>query len=125
MRTRIMNQLQAAALTEGYRWWKKLFSEQGRAQLEKLVLAPWASRRRKELLKQLDQLDPKLRSELQQSSKKPINGQRDVVEKRRVNLLDATVRYIEPNNDAFLNYSSRQALAVVLYLAVVYCGALA
>jgi hypothetical protein len=50
MRTRIMNQLQAVAMNEGYRWKKKLFSEQGRTQLEKLSLAPWASRRRKELL---------------------------------------------------------------------------
>ena len=30
MRTRIMNQLQALAMNEGYRWKKKLFSEQGR-----------------------------------------------------------------------------------------------
>jgi hypothetical protein len=33
-------------MNEGYRWKKKLFSEQGRALLEKLSLAPWASRRR-------------------------------------------------------------------------------
>jgi transposase len=58
MRTRIMNQLQALARNEGYRWKKKLFSEQGRAQLEKLVLAPWASRRRQELLELLDRLHP-------------------------------------------------------------------
>src|SRR4249920_1926537 len=58
MRTRIMNQLQALAMNEGYRWKKKLFSEQGRAQLEKLVLAPWASRRRKELLELIDRLNP-------------------------------------------------------------------
>src|SRR6478735_2171887 len=60
MRTRIMNQLQALAMNEGYRWKKKLFSEQGRALLEQLSLAPWASRRRKELLELLDQLDPKI-----------------------------------------------------------------
>src|SRR6267154_338291 len=60
MRTRIMNQLQALAMNEGYRWKKKLFSEKGRALLEKLSLAPWASRRRKELLELLDQLDPKI-----------------------------------------------------------------
>src|SRR6202163_2285752 len=60
MRTRIMNQLQAVAMNEGQRWKKKLFSAQGRAQLEKLQLAPWASRRRKELLELLDQLDPKI-----------------------------------------------------------------
>jgi len=60
MRTRIMNQLQAVAMNEGYRWKKKLFGQQGRALLEKLALAPWASRRRKELLELLDQLDPKI-----------------------------------------------------------------
>src|ERR1700694_940481 len=58
MRTRIMNQLQAVAMNEGYRWKKKLFSEQGRAQLEKLTLAPWASRRRQQLLELLDRLNP-------------------------------------------------------------------
>src|ERR1700687_2308389 len=60
MRTRIMNQLQAVAMNEGYRWKKKLFSQTGRALLEKLSLAPWANRRRKELLGLLDQLDPKI-----------------------------------------------------------------
>src|SRR5580704_19781144 len=35
MRRRIMNQLQALAMNEGKRWQKKLWSEQGRAQLEK------------------------------------------------------------------------------------------
>ena len=44
MRTRIMNQLQALAMNEGQRWKSKLWSEQGRAELEKLALAPWASR---------------------------------------------------------------------------------
>jgi transposase len=45
-------------MNEGYRWKKKLFSEQGRAQLEKLALAPWASRRRQELLELLDRMNP-------------------------------------------------------------------
>ena len=53
-----MNQLQALAMNEGYRWKKKLFSEQGRAQLEKLALAPWASRRRRDLLELLDRMNP-------------------------------------------------------------------
>src|SRR6266851_2385467 len=57
MRTRIRNQLQALAMNEGYRWKKKLFSEHGRAQLEKLTLAPWASRRRQELLELLDRMN--------------------------------------------------------------------
>jgi hypothetical protein len=37
MRTRIMNQLQALAMNEGRRWKSKLWSEQGRAELEKLA----------------------------------------------------------------------------------------
>jgi len=60
MRTRIMNQLQALAMNEGKRWKKKLWSAAGRAELEKLPLAPWASRRRKELLELLDRLAPSI-----------------------------------------------------------------
>jgi transposase len=58
MRTRIMNQLQALAMNEGQRWKSKLWSKQGRTELEKLALAPWASRRRRELLELLDRLNP-------------------------------------------------------------------
>src|SRR3979490_1276046 len=58
MRTRIMNQLQALAMNEGRRWKSKLWSEPGRAELEKLALAPWASRRRQELLELLDRMNP-------------------------------------------------------------------
>jgi hypothetical protein len=58
MRTRIMNQLQALAMNEGRRWKAKLWSEQGRAELEKLALAHWASQRRKELLELLDRINP-------------------------------------------------------------------
>src|SRR6202142_4527778 len=58
MRTRIMNQLQALAMNEGRRWKTRLWSAQGRAELEQLALAPWADRRRKELLGLLDRLDP-------------------------------------------------------------------
>jgi transposase len=50
MRTRIMNQLQALAMNEGKHWKKKLWSEPGRAEFEKLSLAFRASRRRQELL---------------------------------------------------------------------------
>jgi hypothetical protein len=52
------HQLHALAMNEGYRWKKKLFSEQGRVLLEKLPLAPWASRRRQGLLELLDRLNP-------------------------------------------------------------------
>ena len=61
MRTRIMNQLQAVALNEGVRRKKRLWGQTGRAQLESFVLAPWASRRRKELLELLDRLNPSIR----------------------------------------------------------------
>jgi len=53
-----MNQLQALAMNEGQRQKKKLWSEPGRAQLEKLPLAPWASRRRQDLLELLDRMNP-------------------------------------------------------------------
>ena len=58
MRTRIMNQLQALAMNEGQRRKKKLWSAPGRAQLEKLALGTWASRRRKDLLELLDRMNP-------------------------------------------------------------------
>jgi transposase len=53
IRTRIMNQLQALAMNEGRRWKHRLWSEEGRAQLEKFPLAPWASRPRQDLLELL------------------------------------------------------------------------
>jgi len=57
-RTRIMNQLQAVALNEGLRWKKRLWRDAGREQLESFPLAPWASRRRGDLLELLDRLTP-------------------------------------------------------------------
>ena len=57
-RTRIMNQLQAVALNEGLRCKKRLWREAGREQLESFRLAPWASRRRRDLLELLDRLNP-------------------------------------------------------------------
>jgi transposase len=73
MRTRIMNQLQALAMNEGQRRKKKLWNEQGRAQLEKLALATWASRRRQDLLDLLDRMNPtieELTAVVEQESKK-------------------------------------------------------
>src|SRR6202140_4306661 len=58
MRTRIMNQLQAVALNEGLRCKKRLWRQHGREQLESFRLAPWASRRREDLLQLLDRLNP-------------------------------------------------------------------
>ncbi|MGA7561180.1 MAG: transposase [Terriglobales bacterium] len=56
--TRIMNQLQAAALNEGLRCKKKLWRDAGRERLESFRIAPWASRRRRDLLELLDRLTP-------------------------------------------------------------------
>jgi transposase len=75
MRTRIMNQLQALAMNEGQRRKKKLWSAEGRAPLEKLPLAPWASRRRKDLLELLDRMNPTIeeltRAVEQEARKRP------------------------------------------------------
>jgi transposase len=75
MRTRIMNQLQALAMNEGQRRKKKLWSAEGRAQLEGLPLAPWASRRRKDLLELLDRMNPPIeeltRAVEQEARKRP------------------------------------------------------
>ncbi len=60
MRTRVMNQLHVIALNEGLRRKKALWRAAGRKELESFVLAPWASRRRQDLLDLLDQLTPKI-----------------------------------------------------------------
>jgi transposase len=65
-RTRIMNQLQAVALNEGLRCKKRLWREKGRKQLQAIRLAPWASRRRHDLLELLDRLNPTI-AELSQA----------------------------------------------------------
>ena len=65
-RTRIMNQLQAVALNEGLHCKKRLWREHGRQQLEAFRLAPWASRRRRDLLELMDRLNPTI-AELSQA----------------------------------------------------------
>ena len=70
-RTRIMNQLQAVALNEGVRSKKKLWREKGREQLESFRLAPWASRRRHDLLELLDRLNPMI-AELSQAIEREV-----------------------------------------------------
>src|SRR5438270_2302936 len=76
MRTRIMNQLHVVALNEGVRRKKALWRPAGRAQLQSLVLARWASRRRPDLLELLDQLTPKIqeltRALEQEVEKRPV-----------------------------------------------------
>jgi transposase len=58
LRTMLGNQLHALAMSEGLCRKKKLFTKKCRVELQGLGLAPWASRRREELLKLLDQLEP-------------------------------------------------------------------
>src|SRR5882762_10914463 len=71
-RTRIMNQLQAVALNEGLRYKKRLWREAGRKQLEAFRLAPWASRRRQDLLELLDhRLNPTI-AELTQAIEREV-----------------------------------------------------
>src|SRR5579863_9647762 len=65
-RTRIMNQLQSVALNEGLHCRKRLWRAGGREPLESFRLAPWASRRRHDLLELLDRLNPTI-AELSQS----------------------------------------------------------
>jgi transposase len=72
-RTRIMNQLQAVALNEGLRCKKRLWRERGRQQLESFRLAPWASRRRRDLLELLDRLNPTI-AELSQAIEREVEN---------------------------------------------------
>ena len=57
MRNAVGNQLHSLAMGEGVCRKKKLFIKKGRAELESLALGPWASYRRQELLRMLDELD--------------------------------------------------------------------
>jgi transposase len=56
MRGAVKNQLHALAMGEGVCRKKKLFTAKGRKELEGLALGPWASYRRRELLRMFDEL---------------------------------------------------------------------
>ena len=79
MRTRVMNQLHVVALNEGLRRKKALWRPAGRKELESIVLAPWATRRRQDLLDLLDQLTPKIqeltRALEEEVEKRPVTRQ--------------------------------------------------
>jgi len=60
LRTMLGNQLHALAMSQGLCRKKKLFTSNGRTELVKLSLYPWASRRRAELLQLLDQIQAPL-----------------------------------------------------------------
>jgi len=60
MRNAVGNQLHALAMGEGLCRKQKLFTQKGRTELGSLALGPWASYRRQELLRMLDELDRSL-----------------------------------------------------------------
>lgn len=66
MRTRVKNQLHAIALNEGVQRRSRLWSKQGRAQLESFALDRWTAQRRHDLLALFDQLTPQI-AELSQA----------------------------------------------------------
>jgi transposase len=68
MQTSVKNQLHFLAMSQGVCRKGKLWSQRGRAELEGLALGPWASQRRKELLRWLDGLKPQI-EELDQAVK--------------------------------------------------------
>ena len=71
--------MQAVALNEGLRCKKKLWRAHGREQLEAFRLAPWASRRREDLLELLDRLNPtiaELTQAIEQEAEKCPQAQR-------------------------------------------------
>lgn len=60
MRTRVKNQLHALAINQGLRLRWKLWSSQGRQQLEALPLLPYAAARRADLLQQLEEVEAEI-----------------------------------------------------------------
>src|SRR5205809_3576353 len=59
-RTRTKNQLHALALSQGVQRKRKLWTEAGRAELEKLELLPYAASRRQRLLETLDRVEAEI-----------------------------------------------------------------
>jgi len=59
-RTRVKNQLQALALSQGVQKKWKLWTQAGRAELEKLELLPYAAERRSKLLQSLDGVEAEI-----------------------------------------------------------------
>ena len=59
-RTRVKNQLQAQALSQGVQRKWKLWTQVGRAELEKLELLPYAAKRRRQLLESLARLEAEI-----------------------------------------------------------------
>lgn len=58
--TAVKNQLHALAMNQGLRKKSRLWSQAGRQELAALPLGPWAAARRADLLRLLEQLDPRI-----------------------------------------------------------------
>lgn len=78
LRTMLGNQLHFLAMSQGLCRKQKLFTRKGRVELAALTLGPWARRRREELLKLLDQLDPAI-AELDRAVLEQANRREDAV----------------------------------------------
>jgi transposase len=78
LRTMLGNQLHALAMSQGLCRKKALFTKKGRMELLHLALAPWASRRRGELLKLLEQLEAPI-AELERAVMEEANRREDAV----------------------------------------------
>ena len=78
MRTMLGNQLHALALSQGLCRKRRLFTKKGRVELGGLALLPWASRRREELLRLLDQLTAPI-AELDRAVLEEANRREDAV----------------------------------------------
>jgi transposase len=78
MRTAIKNQLQAIALNRGLQRHRKLWSEDGRKQLETFPLPPWTERRRNDLVRLLDQWDAEI-AELDQVARREAEAHPDAL----------------------------------------------
>ncbi|HEY2487446.1 MAG TPA: IS110 family transposase [Candidatus Binataceae bacterium] len=76
-RTQVKNQLQAMALNQGVQKKRQLWTEAGRADLEKLVLPAYTAQRRDECLQRLDYLDCQIRQLSQKVEAEA--GQREAV----------------------------------------------
>jgi transposase len=80
-RTAVKNQLHALAISQGVCRRRKLWSARGRAELGSLPLLPWASRRRQQLLTELDQGDAAVQ-ELDQAVEQAAQARPEVVRLR-------------------------------------------
>lgn len=78
LRTMLGNQLHFLAMSQGLCRKNKLFTKKGRGELAGLALGPWAGRRREELLKLLDQLEPAI-TELDRAVLEEANRRNDAV----------------------------------------------